>query len=699
MISAQVSDLQASESRIINLFKGASLSTPATTSLPSNLDWNFELEAKVYTQQTTLVAFGNSSGHTPGTAFLEGEVIRLRLTGPSTEEFKLVVTKALAGGGWETLTKIAEAFKTLINTQSQVYVGSKTGEGGGYEKLWVTTKSPAAGAFQLQFLYGGQATLTQKNLSNYAPPQILVAKPQLQLQQQVNLNGKKRLDGVVAREFTIVTPFKNTVTNTEHSQLTARLHTRLYENGQRIRTEAVIENNWAYNPNPGNITYEVVFKQGGQTIHEQPIFTHYHHARWRKIIWKGAEPKVSVRHHMPYFMSSKAVWNYDLNLKVPETVLANEGARLAATKKGPMGGAFISNYFPMTGGREEIGPLPRWTALFLVTQDERARASMLANAEAAASIPMHYRDAVTDQPLDLDRHPGVAVRLGQSTAADKLPAVVESLTPWTVDISHQGSFAYVPYLVTGDHFFLDEIMFWASWNMAANNPSFRGFGEGLIYSEQVRGQAWGLRSIGEAALVLPDNHEMKTYFKTRLNNNLVYYVNKFPRNTTPGAVSPMGSIEKPDEYGKTGPWQNDLMGLVVSQLAENGEPLAQEFLAWISKFNVGRFQNEANGYCLAKAPAYYINIRDTSGAFINSWSQLFQRNWPGLTCSDSLAIDPSSYPTTAIGYAAYARAMLAAAHNAQIPGAKAAYSTWVAKTPAIDGAMVSDPTWAIIPRQ
>ena len=401
---------------------------------------------------------------------------------------------------------------------------------------------------------------------------------------------------------------------------------------------------------------------------------------------------------MPYFMATRAVWNYNLNLQVPESVLANEATKLASAKTGPMGNAFISHYFPMTGGRAEIGPLPRWTALYLVTQDARARASMLANAEAAASIPMHYRDSVSDQPLDLDRHPGVAVRLGQSTAADALPPVSNGLTPWTVDMSHQGSFAFVPYLITGDSFYLDEIMFWASWNMAANNPSYRGFGLGLVHPEQVRGQAWGLRSIGEATHALPDNHAMKGYFQIRLNNNLAYYVNKFPRNTTAGAVSPMGSIEKPDEYGKTGPWQNDFMGLVVGQLAENGEPLAQELLAWLSKFNVGRFQNEANGYCLAKAPAYYINIRDTSGVFINNWSQLFQRNWPGVTCADSLAIDPASYPNSAIGYAAYARAMLASAHNAQISGAKDAYSAWVAKTPAIDVALTQDPTWAIVPR-
>jgi hypothetical protein len=691
--------VQAAERRIISIFKNEGLSSANSAVLPSNPDWNLELEAKVYTQQTTLVTFGNRNGHTAGTPFLEGEQITLRLTGPTTEDFKLTVTSDLAGGGFTTLTKIAQAFMALINNQSQVYAATKTGEGGGYENLWITTKSPAAGAFQVQFTYTGLASLSQKNLSAYQPPQVLVAKPQSQLQQLIGLNGKRRLNGAVAQEFTIVTPFKNSATNVDHPQLTARLHTRLYEGGQRIRTEAVIENNWAYNPNPGNITYEVAFKQGGQVVHQQPIFTHYHHARWRKTLWKGNEPQARVRHHTPYFMASRITWNYDQSIQVPETTLEQLGTRLANAKTGPMGNAFITQYFPMTGGREDIGPLPRWTAIYLLSQDDRARAAMLANADAAAGIPIHYRDAASDHPIDLDRRPGVALRYGQSSTADALPAVADGATPWTVDTAHQGSFVFIPYVVTGDAFYQDELMFWAALNMGAVNPGYRNYSEGLIFSDQVRGQAWALRSLGEVARVLPDKHGMKNYYQKRLDNNLNWYVNRYPLNPNPASVSPLGAIEKPDEPSVTGPWQNDFFNIVLALLAEDGHPQAQAYNNWLSRFTVGRFTNEANGYCLAKAPAPYINLRDSTGAYTNSWSTLFKTNWPTLECSSTTPIDPGSYPTSAMGYAANARAMLGAASNAGIAGAGNAYKIWRTMTPAIDSGLQSDPTWAIVPRQ
>jgi hypothetical protein len=524
----------------------------------------------------------------------------------------------------------------------------------------------------------------------------LVAQPQAQLKSQIAQAQGRRLSGSVASEYTVVTPFKNKATNAVHPHLVARLHTRLYEGGNRIRTDVVMENNRTFVANPANITYDLVIKRNGQTVHSQPKLTHYHHARWHKVVWTGAaEPQYRLRHHMPYFLASKATWNYDLNVSVPESVLADEASRLASANTAPMGPAFLNTYFPQTGGRPEIGPLPRWTALYLITQDDRARASMLANANAAAGVPVHYRDENTDQPLDVVTYPNVTVRFGTSN-----PAVPKSgdSTIWSADTAHQASFAYVPYLVTGDAFYLDETMFWAAWNIASANPgsSYRQGSTGLIKPEQVRGQAWALRSIGEAARALPDAHPMKSYFQGRLENNLNWYAQQYVNNP---AQSPLGAIQKPDEVNETSPWQNDFMGVVVSQLAENNEPKAQEVVNWFSKFNVGRFTNDANGFCAAHAPGYYWIFRDTSGNYINSWSALYAKNYAGdvgKSCS-SLSVT-EGYPTQASGYAAYARGMLGAAAGAGVSGAKDAYLKWKGMTPQMDAKLASDPTWAIVPR-
>lgn len=519
----------------------------------------------------------------------------------------------------------------------------------------------------------------------------LVAQPQAQLKAQIAQAQGRRLSGAVASEYTVVTPFKDKATNQAHPHLTARFHTRLYEGGNRIRTDVVMENNRTFVANPANITYEMVIKRNGTAIHSQPKLTHYHHARWRKVVWTGAEPQYRLRHHMPYFLASRATWNYDLNAKPSETTLAAEASRLASANTAPMGPAFITTYFPQTGGRQDIGPLPRWTALYLVSQDDRARASMLANADAAAGIPVHYRDENTDQPLSVVNYPDVSVMFGSSSP--EVPKGSGS-TGWDVDSAHQASFAYIPYLVTGDAFYQDEVMFWAAWNIAGINPNYRGRDAGLINSDQVRGQAWSLRSIAESAWALPDAHPMKNYFQVRLSNNLNWYAQKYVGSAS---ESPLGAIQKPDSSAETSPWQNDFMGTVFGLIAENGEPKAQDTLNWFSKFNVGRFANEP-GFCAAHAPGYYWNFRDANGAYITTWNALYAKNYGadvGKACS---ALSPDGYANEAGGYAAYARGMLGAAANASVSGARDAYARWKSMTPNMDAAFKADPTWAIVPR-
>lgn len=522
----------------------------------------------------------------------------------------------------------------------------------------------------------------------------LTAKPQDLLKQQIAQNTGRRLNGAVATEYTVVAPFRNNATNDEHPHLNARLHTRLYEGGARIRTDMVLENNWTFKPQPGNITYELTVRKNGQVIYTQPKFTHNHHARWHKVLWTGSEPQYRLRHHMPYFLASRATWNYDLSLRIPDSVLAQEARELAAADTKPMGRAFLTAYFPTTGGRPEIGPIPRWTALYLITQDDAARASMLANADAAAGVPVHYRDEKTNQPLDvMTVNPNVTVLFGNSSPA--LPAVSGS-TIFEPDTPHQGSFAYIPYMITGDSFYLDEVMFWAAWNIANINPVYRE-SKGLIVENQIRGQAWAMRSLMEAAFAVPDGHPQKSYFRTALQNNIDWYRTNGTNNNK---VSPLGAIEDRYAAGRAVPWNNDFMGIVFSLLAENSEPRAKEVLDWFSIFNVGRYMNEANGFCTAKAPGYYWYISDTSGKFITTWRELFVRNYPEAanTPCANLAINTEAYPDSSEGYAANSRAALAAATNANVTNASAAYTRWKGFTPKLDAAFLGDPTWAIVPR-
>lgn len=700
VFSAQLQGLRAGEKRVLNLFKATAADAQPQTgtySLPAD---GLAVQATVYKPQLTQVVFGNRNGHTAGTPFLEGEQITLTLTqGSTTETYSLTVTGDQVGGAFTSLTQIAWAFHNQINARANgLFKALK--EGTSYETLDITTRDPGRGVFTVNLQTNSAAPLRTDALKAFAAPQLYQAtasEHRSALQAALAQNLKTHLLGPVAREHTLVLPLRN-AQGQAHPQLTARVHTRLLDAGARVRHDLVLENNWAYNPEPGNLTYAVQARLGNQLVLDQAAFNHYHHARWHRVLWQGSEPQARVVHHMPYTMASGVIWQYNLDLKVTEATLADEALRLSKANTGLMQNGFLTPYFPTTGGRWEIGPYPRWTALYLITQDPRARASMLTHADLVGGVPIHYRDAETDQPLDLDRHPGVTVRIATSAPADALPAMSDSGSIWSPDIAHQGSFTFVPYVLTGDVYHLDELMFWAAWNMNGYNPGYRGLGLGLLHSEQVRGQAWAMRALGETARALPDAHPMKAYFDKRLANNLAWYNDTYKVG---GKVSPLGALVNPYQDNTIGPWQNDFFGMVLAQLVQDGYSQARPIFNWVSQFSVGRFMHEQDaGYCVAKAPAYYVTINKTVDGQkvpIDNWRELFQVNWPGVVCDGSLPLDPSGYPDSSLGYAANARAMLAAAANAGHPDALRVYRDWVARTPRMDAAFLTDPTWAVAP--
>lgn len=518
----------------------------------------------------------------------------------------------------------------------------------------------------------------------------LVAKPQEILKQQIANNSGRRLSGEVANEYTVIAPFLDLSSNQAHPHLNARLHTRILGNGAQIRTDMVIENNWTFKPNPSNITYELNVRQNGVLVYSQPKLTHYHRARWHKVLWTGAPaPQFRIRHFMPYFIKSRAILNYNLSLKVSENYLSSLAKSLAASNTKPMGNALLATYFPMTGARPEIGVLPSWTAAYIITQDDRAYASMIANADAAAGVSVHYRDENTGFPLDIKTHPDSTVRYDIS-----VPAIPEGTgtTIFEPDRAHQASFGYMPYLITGDAFYLEEMHFWASWNMSMSDPGSRQRSDGLIFYEQTRGQAWALRSIGEAAFATPDNHFLKSHLKNVLDKNLTYY-------SSSQSYSPIGGLQLRDYHGALVPWQSDFMLLVFSWLAGNHEPKALAAANLIGKFQVGRFVNEANGFCPSKALVYDVSSTESNGQFITTFSRMFSRNFPsfvGVSCKN-VPMNEEAYPTDPSGMSAMARASMAAAVNLGLPESASAYAIIKAMTPQIDSAFADDPAWAIVP--
>lgn len=693
VLSSVLPQLGPREKQVLNLFKDTVATPDRADDFALPADFTLEAKANVYSPQVTLVTFGNRKDHQGGTPFSEGEQIVLTLGDTPDEQFPLTITAPLAGGGWPTLTKIAAAFRDLINSRSKSFTAYKVGEGDGYEHLWITSRDPAAKPFGVDFSYTGPAKIKAVVSHAYAPPQTVTAKLRPAIDNALVDGRHDWLKGSVAREVFVAVPFTD-ASGMAQPQLTARFNVRWFPDGKRVRTDVILENDYAYERAPGNLIYDLSIIQQGREVFSVPAFTQYHHTRWHKVVWWGEEPKSRLRHNIRYFLDSRSVWNYDNSLHLSDQAMSRLASLLATAKSGPMSNSLITYYMPSTGGRADIGPLPEWSAMYLVSQDPRAEIAVYANADAGAAIPIHYRDKPRDLPVSLDDHPGLAMLFGKPRGNDAFPAMTAAETPWTTDSAHQPSLSYLPYLLSGDLFYLDEVMFWATWNLGAVDPTYRG--DGLISWNQIRAQAWALRAVGDAAQIVPDRHPAHAYYRRMLDRNLAWYTKTYVQDGS--SASPIqGFIPKFDDPVSIPPWQEDFFFLVLARLVDSGETGGQELLRWMSKFTIGRWTHEAEGYCHTQAPAYYIKVKDTAGQPAGSWRALSQLNFPGdKACPKDYPTD--AYAESAGGYAAVGRAALAVGADFHIPGAAEAFARLTAETPSMQAAFAASPTWAIVPR-
>lgn len=414
-----------------------------------------------------------------------------------------------------------------------------------------------------------------------------------------------------------------------HPHLAAQFAVRYYPHTKSSKVDVIVENNWSYEPGPRNLAYDVEFALGAQVVYTRAALTHYHHARWRKSFWMGTKPEVHVRHNRTYLQSTKAIPNFDPTVVPSSTTLTNLYSRWSSSATQPMAPGIVATAMPTTGGRPDIGPLPQWTAVYLTSMDKRAKEVTLGVGDLAGSWPVHYRDKNTGLPVSLDNYPYMTI-LGrpqdaynpttQQSEAFPLCGGDCSTSPYNYDpdSAHQPSLAYVPYLVTGEHYYLEELHFWANWNMLKDNPSYRGYKQGLVKSDQIRAQAWTLRTLGHAAYITPDAHPLKTYFTSRVKYNLDWYNANFvqgnPNNlgVLDGTNSFQSIAYRTASGDRTGlaPWQDDFFTWSVGYLTELGFSDARPILQWKSKFPILRMV--APGACWVDGAAYSLAVRPAS---------------------------------------------------------------------------------------
>jgi hypothetical protein len=675
--------------------------TVAPLTLPA--EWQLNATATIYRHQLTAVRFTN---RTTG-GYVLGETVQLSIAGiGATETYTVTIKNSgtfgnQTGVGFDRGMNIATEFASLM-ASSVSYRAFQSN----YERLFIRPRDPAGGAFTITVTYAGTSVISEIPYFTYGGlPQDWTVDFHSALAAKVALVNAGtattgvRFKGPAVTEFELVASF--TLAGTPHPHLEARVAVRMYAGGAHIMSDMAIEMCRTFVSSQRQMTYGLVIKNGATVKHTEPAFTHWYGGRWHKKTWYGANPEVHFKHDVPYFLDSRAVHNYDRTNVINESAIVNTFAsqnngRVNQANLGPMAYLLWRPGMGDTGGRPDIGPSPSWFAMHVLAQDKRTKQIMLAQSDAAGAWGTHFRNENTGQVVRIDTYPSISTNANYSSTPGIPTRGVNAgeLDPTGMgsDLEHVADMAYIPYLVTGDYYYAEEMLFWAAHSVASRPADFRNFGEGLLYRMTLRAIAWALRNLANPARVLPETSPHKAYLNTIVNRNFNYYATTYVAGNPD--VSPLGAINH--GASDTAPWQMDYMASVVALSAENGQTDAQTLLLWIGRFVADRMTDP--GYCIQQAAGYYWQLKTADNtAWLTTWAQMYARNEPssvGVTCS---TIPASGYPGSPDAAAAWALGATAAVYNAGLANGLTAYNNFK-PVAALTAGYKDSPTWAIVPR-
>jgi len=501
---------------------------------------------------------------------------------------------------------------------------------------------------------------------------------------------------------------------------------RLFKKSGAVRVEVVVELPWI--DVPGNIPYDVSVSVGGKEAfakkdvghwkHRMPYWIkdnnrslgHFAHARWRKVFWAGKKPaEAHVRYDLAYLVSTGLLSRYDTDLVISNERLERGLKRWDDSPREILENGVIMAYFPTTGGREDLGPYPAWTTRYLFGGDSRAWEMVLGTGDLAGSFQVHQRDRKTGRIFSIDDHPGYSLnsrgtieKIPPRPAGDR-PYIRPATSPYSVDNAHQPSLAFIPYLLTGDYYYLEEMHFWANWCMLIQNAGYREKEKGLLAPDQTRGEAWAFRQVVDAAKICPDGHPEKEYFDSKVESNLDYYcsfvdgADATPLGTyTVGASDAYVRGRSPEERRKwltLAPWQQNFLAWSFDHAFRAGYARAAKPRDYFTKLEVGVLTNP-DDYDPRYGASYFLVVGERTAdkiRYYTTWKELFEKSFRVVSPDTKPGLGGTDYGSS---YAHIARAVLINGVRNNVPQAKEALKILEAKLANLQKVLSDDPTWA-----
>lgn len=374
----------------------------------------------------------------------------------------------------------------------------------------------------------------------------------------------------------------------------------------------------------------------------------------RSSHWTGTDPSITPQHDVAYLVATKVVPAYR-----PTSINETDIVTWCVTN---------GNYSPMrtqltqgmggTGYSHDIGLLPMTSAMYLVSGDKRAYKAVLTWGFSLGSHCVHYRDQTTNRPLLFASYPTTSTNSG----AIVIPSPSGS-APYRYATSHHPASSYLPYLISGWNWFVEEIQFQvtmhylaatASGRQSANyflHPSAGAFGHNNQGGPRAIGWQW--RTLAMCASITPDaDTAMRAQFVTALGYNASSYREIHESGAWAGGLSwapnnlglswepGFPSVDAGSGQVVTAPWQDDFITMSVGlswDLEVITDATKKADLLWFRDFKykaiVGRLgeQNRTDVWCYRDAASYNILIGTPGGggttmAWHATWGDAYTAN-------------------------------------------------------------------------
>jgi hypothetical protein len=373
------------------------------------------------------------------------------------------------------------------------------------------------------------------------------------------------------------------------------------------------------------VTYDVTIRAGGRVVFEKASVVHKYLARWRRVFALDLK-EAAVTPDFSVFVAAQAIPPYMTSVDAPARSTTGKQFDILAT-----GDLMV----PMNahGGRPEIAPYPDWTAQYIVHRRADQRDYMLKHGEAAASWGIHIKEPDGVRLISIDEHP--RFWLDYRAEGDGRPRVVAATgvlrgMAEPGDTAHQPSLAFVPYLITGDRFYLDEMKYWANFCLISSQPDdyARNAAQGLLISNEVRGMGWAMRNLADAAAFLPDADSSRAYFAQKLRNNLEWLehyasTHETPLNTVFGGHRRWAedSARSPQAHVFIALWEHTYLAWAVDRALQLGFSQGAAFRDRVARFQLRLFTSDSEGFDRSFAGSYVFAVAETQTS-LGRWTYL-----------------------------------------------------------------------------